>query len=71
MEEEGSTHKFIYKARLILIPKQKQYKKYQNPIFSGCSVVKNPPANAGDTVLIPDLGRRHMPQATKPMCHNY
>ena len=39
--------------------------------FPGGSVVKNPPANAGDTGLIPDLGRRHMPQATKPMCHNY
>ena len=26
---------------------------------------KNPPANAGDTGSIPDLG------ATKPLCHNY
>ena len=30
--------------------------------FPGGSVVKNPPANAGDTGLIPGLGRSHMPQ---------
>ena len=28
--------------------------------FPGGSVVKNPPANAGGTGLIPDLGRSHM-----------
>ena len=28
--------------------------------FPGGSVVKNPPANAGDTGLIPYLGRSHM-----------
>ena len=27
----------------------------------GDSVVKNPPANAGDMGLIPGLGRSHMP----------
>ena len=27
--------------------------------FPGGSVVKNPPANAGDTDLIPGLGRSH------------
>ena len=30
--------------------------------FPGSSVVKNPPANAGDTGLIPDPGRSHMPR---------
>ena len=30
--------------------------------FPGGSVVKNPPANAGDTGLIPGQGRSHMPQ---------
>ena len=30
--------------------------------FPGGPVVKNPPANAGDTGLSPHLGRRHMPQ---------
>ena len=40
--------------------------------FPGGSVVKNPPANAGDTGLIPSLGRTHMlqsngaPQLTEP-----
>ena len=29
--------------------------------FSGGPVVKNPPANAGDTDSIPGLGRFHMP----------
>ena len=31
--------------------------------FPGGSVVKNPPANAGDVGLIPDLGRSHMSQS--------
>ena len=29
--------------------------------FPGGAVVKNPPANAGDTGLSPGLGRSHMP----------
>ena len=29
--------------------------------FPGGSVVKNPPANAGDTASSPGLGRSHMP----------
>ena len=29
--------------------------------FPGSPVVKNPPANAGDTGLSPGLGRSHMP----------
>ena len=33
--------------------------------FLGSSVVKNPPANAGDTGLIPDLGRSHVPQGNQ------
>ena len=31
--------------------------------FPGGSVVKNPPANAGDTGSIPGPGRSHMPQS--------
>ena len=31
--------------------------------FLGGSVVKNPPANAGNMGLIPDLGRSHMLQS--------
>ena len=33
--------------------------------FPGGSVVKNLPANAGDTGLIPDWGRSHLPQSNK------
>ena len=31
--------------------------------FPSGSVVKNPPANAGDMSLTPDLGRPHIPQS--------
>ena len=32
--------------------------------FPDGAVVKNPPANAGDTGLIPGPGRSHMPQSS-------
>ena len=32
--------------------------------FPGGAVVKNPPANAGDTGLSPGLGRSHMPRSS-------
>ena len=32
--------------------------------FPGGPVVKNPPANAGDTGSIPGLGRSHMPRSS-------
>ena len=37
--------------------------KSSAPDFPGGAVVKNPPANAGDTGSIPGLGRSHMPQS--------
>ena len=39
--------------------------------FPGGAVVKNPPANAGDTVSSPGPGRSHVRGATKPVRHNY
>ena len=36
--------------------------KYSGLDFPSGPVVKNPPANAGDTGLIPAVGRLHMPQ---------
>ena len=36
-------------------------KKCINPGSLGVSVVKNPPANAGDTGSIPDPRRSHVP----------
>ena len=41
--------------------------KIQVEDFPGGAVVKNPPANAGDTGSSPGSCRG----ATKPMCHNY
>ena len=35
-------------------------KMYSLGGFLGGSVIKNPPASAGDTGSIPDLGRSHM-----------
>ena len=40
---------------------------FSNPRGAGCpcgSGAKSPPANAGDSGLIPDPGRSHMPQST-------
>ena len=34
--------------------------RMEAPGFAAGSVVKNPPANAGDTDLIPDSGRSHI-----------
>ena len=39
------------------------YKSKFSLDFPGGAVVKNPPANAGDTSLIPGLGRYHMLQS--------
>ena len=38
--------------------------------FPGGSAAKYQSASAGDTGLIPDLGRSHRPGATKPFHHN-
>ena len=38
--------------------------------FSGGAMVKNPPANAGNTDSTPGPGRSHMPQSNY-MRHNY
>ena len=41
------------------------------PDFPGGAVVRNPPANAGDTGLIPGLGRSYMPRSNEARAHNY
>ena len=38
-------------------------KKNKTGDFPGGAVVKNPPANAGDTGSIPGTGRSHMPRS--------
>ena len=37
--------------------------KYEGRDFPGGTVVKNPPANAGDMGLSPGPGRSHMPRS--------
>ena len=51
-------HKAILHAKILEI-----FNK--NPVegFPGGTVVKNPPANAGDTSSSPGPGRSHMPQS--------
>ena len=41
------------------------HKKYMGQGFPGGAVVKNPPANAGDTGSSPGLGRSYMPRSNK------
>ena len=44
-------------------PQKMFHLKIINAGFPGGAVVKNPPANAGDTGLSPGPGRSHMPQS--------
>ena len=53
----GWRKKLIYKH--LNIPLKKEYGRD----FLGGTVVKNPPANAGDTGSIPGPGRSHMPRS--------
>ena len=39
--------------------------KTKSQAFPGGSLVKNPPANAGDTGSVPGLGRFHMPRSNE------
>ena len=45
------------------LPIIRVFQKYKILGFPGGAVVKNPPANAGDTSSSPGLGRSHMPQS--------
>ena len=61
-----STTKFSFpetaNASIFYVPFQKYKSKWMD--FPGGTVVKNPPANAGDTGTSPGPGRSHMPQST-------
>ena len=48
----------------VWIKKGKNTQKTSERGFPGGAVVKNPPANAGDTGLSPGPGRSHMPRST-------
>ena len=67
-ELSGKPQYFI--PRLILI-ELKTYIKKKKLGFAGGSVVKNPPANAGDTGLSPGPEDPTCYRATKPVSHNY
>ena len=51
------------KHRKILEGKMQSLKIPTSRDFPGGSVVKNPPANAGDTGSSPGPGRSHMPRS--------
>ena len=53
-----SDQKAIYLQVILL-------KKYKWESFPGGSVVNNPPADAGETSLIPCLGRPHVPRSNQ------
>ena len=62
----------VYQCRdmLFWVESAEMYKPLQG--FPGGSVVKNPPANAGDTGSIPDLERSHHAEgAAKSVSYNY
>ena len=46
-----------------MLSEKSQTEKDKNRGLPGGAVVKNPPANAGDTGSSPVLGRSHMPQS--------
>ena len=54
---------FIFVASLLFSFIRKNCKEFSNQILlkQASLVAQNLPANEGDTALIPDLGRSHMP----------
>ena len=54
---------FFFYFNVGLFPKKSSQSRCKGKLgdFPGGAVVKNPPANAGDTGLSPGLGRSHMP----------
>ena len=57
LKSEGRQRKEGKKPPLV------DFKNYINRDFPGGAVVKNPPANAGDTGSSPGPGRSHMPRS--------
>ena len=51
----------LYIKEANLVPVNRHFTKKIYRDFPGGAVVKNPPANAGDTGLSPGPGRSHMP----------
>ena len=55
---------FIFPLRSLENIEKMMEKMYKFLGFPGGAVVKNLPANAGDTGSSPGLGRSHMPQSS-------
>ena len=70
IEKNKRNVRFFMNLKQLLSPYQ-DLVKLDLSGFPGGSVVKNLPASAGDTGLIPDPGGSHGPQATKPVSHSY
>ena len=60
----------IHFKRQVMIPNNNN-KSNSHGASLGGSVVKDSPANAGDTGSSPGPGRSHLPQGNKPVDHNY
>ena len=58
---------------MVYIHMVQYYSAIKNEIseFPGVAVVENLSANAGDTGLIPGLGRLYTPLATEPVSHKH
>ena len=56
---ERDSSQFCYEPKTALIKINHEQANMEG--YPGGSVVKNPPANAGDTGPTPSLGRSHMP----------
>ena len=56
---------------LVFLSQKETGREKNHQGFPRGSVIKTPPAIAGDVDLIPDPGRSHIPGATKPTRHNY
>ena len=62
----SSSRSFMVSSHIFRTSKTMLNKKWQEWVtwdFPGGAVVKNPPANAGDTGSNPSLGRSHMPRS--------
>ena len=62
-ELQQTSHPLGFLGQLVYLKKKKIFKLMVKG-FPGGAVVKNPPANAGDTDSIPGPGRSHMPWST-------
>ena len=57
----GKLDSYMYKNEIITLPNTIHKNKLRG--FPGGAVVRNPPANAGDTGSCPRPGRFHMPRS--------